>query len=56
MRTAMAAIAGASLLLIGGIARDGAYLRTTGLNARDTPGVRGERASAARLDAWPSPV
>jgi mono/diheme cytochrome c family protein len=54
MRTAIAAIAGAALLLIGGIAVTGVYLRTTGLNARGTPGVMETRvARAARRLAIP---
>ena len=54
MRTAVAAIAGASLLLIGGIAMTGIYLRTTGLNARGTPGAFETRLGrAARRLAIP---
>ncbi|MEO8256258.1 MAG: c-type cytochrome [Acidobacteriota bacterium] len=54
IRTAAAAIAGASLLLIGGIVTAAVYLRTTGLNARDTPGALETRmARAARRLAIP---
>ena len=49
MRTAVAAIAGASVMLIAGIVMTGIYLRATGLNARGTPGVMETRiARAAR--------
>jgi mono/diheme cytochrome c family protein len=55
MRPVVAAIAGASLLLIGGTVMTGIYLRTTGLNARGTPGVVETRmARAARRLAIPS--
>jgi mono/diheme cytochrome c family protein len=54
MRTAVAAIAGASLLLIAGTLVTGIYLRTTGLNARGTPGGMETRiARAARRLAIP---
>ena len=54
MRTVLAAIAGAALLLISGIVMSGIYLRTTGLNARGTPGVMETRlARAARRLAIP---
>ena len=54
MRTAVAAIAGAALVLIGGIVMTGVYLRTTGLNARGTPGMMETRiARAARRLAIP---
>ena len=54
MRTLVAAIAGASLVLIAGTIMTGVYLRTTGLNARGTPGVMETRvARAARRLAIP---
>ena len=54
MRTALAAIAGAALLMISGIVMTGIYLRTTGLNARGTAGVMETRlARAARRLAIP---
>ena len=54
MRTTLAAIAGASLVLITGTVVAGVYLWTTGLNARGTPGVMETRiARAARRFAIP---
>jgi mono/diheme cytochrome c family protein len=54
MRTPVAAIAGALVLLIAGTVVAGVYLRMTGLNARGTPGVMEMRiARAARRLALP---
>jgi mono/diheme cytochrome c family protein len=54
MRTTFAAIAGASLVLITGTVVAGVYLRTTGLNARGTPGAMETRiARGARRFAIP---
>jgi len=54
MRTMVAAIAGASLVLITGTVITGVYLKTTGLNARGTAGVMETRiARAARRLALP---